>query len=859
MYFKNKWDFAKKACNDTLDTVTDPPHFNKATADNYYQTTYSNPKIIDLTALNWFPRLPVDPGEDNFVKFSMDPFRPKDIRNVLKQCNKNSSPGPDGIPYNIILKLPAIHLTLATLYSKVLQTGLPPKSWSESIIKLIHKKGDNSDPTNFRMIALTNCIGKIYHLLLSKRFTSFLLDNNYIDAKMQKAFLPGINGCIEHNICLDEIIKDVKNKRKTVHITFFDLADAFGSVPHNLITATLKRNNFPPEIQFYINQFYTNIQARVQTQTFKSEIFQFKRGVFQGDPLSPIIFLVVFNPILQYLQNQTKFGYNLIENEENFITLPFADDFCLITRDKRTHQRIINEIANHINSMGMKIKPSKCRSFSIKAGSPEIINFNIEGYQVPSIAEEEQKFLGRVLFFSGKSVECFQLLENIISEKLKNLDKTAVRNEFKVEIYKIYILPSIRFLLTVHDLPITYLKKLDTIADKFLKTWAGLPKCATTAILHLNTALNIKNISSLYKESHAVSHASTRLQGDDKVNIALDNRLNRESKLVKKQSVTVRAEEAFKSAYNYSCVQGEVPGATPLTEKENVTSLLPEKFIEEVKNDVKVSVLHEENHAIFNHVQTLIKQGQFLELTKIEQLDATWQSFIFNLPKGTMKWLLNSSINTLPTKANLRQWGKVTNDKCWCSSKQTLNHILNGCRKALDQGRFTWRHDNILNYISGCLDKKNFTCYVDLPGHQTQAGGTLPPEITVSTLKPDIVIIDQKTKFVGIFELTVPGETRIREAHRLKSEKYQHFKNDINSHTVSILPFEIGSHTGFISRDNMATLNTLHKFCTKDIKLKQFTKNISSITVLSSYYIFNCRNESDWGKSSHILSPFPNQ
>ena len=132
-------------------------------------------------------------------------------------------------------------------------------------------------------------------------------------------------------------------------------------------------------------------------------------------------------------------------------------------------------------------------------------------------------------------------------------------------------------------------------------------------------------------------------------------------------------------------------------------------------------------------------------------------------------------------------------------------------------------------------------------------------EIIVSTLKPDIVIIDQKTKFVGIFELTVPGETRIREAHRLKSEKYQHFRNDINSHTVSILPFEIGSHTGFISRDNMATLNTLHKFCTKDIKLKQFTKNISSITVLSSYYIFNCRNENDRGKSSHILSPFPNQ
>ena len=240
-------------------------------------------------------------------------------------------------------------------------------------------------------------------------------------------------------------------------------------------------------------------------------------------------------------------------------------------------------------------------------------------------------------------------------------------------------------------------------------------------------------------------------------------------------------------------------------------------------------------------------------------MDATWKSYIFNLPKGTMKWLLNSCIDTLPTKANLRQWGKVTSDKCWCSQKQTLNHILNGCRKALDQGRFTWRHDSLLYYIASCLDTKNFTCFVDIEGHQTNSGGTLPPDIIVSTLKPDIVIVDQKLKSVFIFELTVPGETRIQEAHRIKTEKYQHFITDIKTHYVSILPFEVGSHTGYISRQNKDTLHTLHKFCSKEIKLKQFLRNISSITVLSSYFIFNCRNESDWGKANFILSPFPNQ
>ena len=439
----------------------------------------------------------------------------------------------------------------------------------------------------------------------------------------------------------------------------------------------------------------------------------------------------------------------------------------------------------------------------------------------------------------------------------------AVRSEFKLEIYKIYVLPSIRFLLTVHDLPITHLKKLDTIADKYLKSWAGLPRCATTAILHLNTALDIKNISTLYKETHAVTHASTRLIGDSRVNQIIDNKLVRESRYSRKQSVTVQSESVFKNAFNYNCIQGEIPGTTPedlpLSDAEETVLPPPRKFIDEVKKDVKTTIIFEESQEILNHVKNLVSQGHFLELTKVEQLDATWKSFIFNLPKGTMKWLLNASINTLPSKANLRQWGKVTNDKCFCSKKQTLNHILNGCKTALEQGRFTWRHDSILNYIANCLDMKNFSCYVDLEGHQTPAGGTLPPEVIVSTLKPDIVIIDNKNKQVKIFELTVPGENRISEAHRLKTEKYQHFSSDIKSHTATVLPFEIGSHTGFISRENIKTLHTLHKHCKKDIKLKQFMKNISSISVISSYFIFNCRNEREWGKASYILSPFCNQ
>ena len=86
-----------------------------------------------------------------------------------------------------------------------------------------------------------------------------------------------------------------------------------------------------------------------------------------------------------------------------------------------------------------------------------------------------------------------------------------------------------------------------------------------------------------------------------------------------------------------------------------------------------------------------------------------------------------------------------------------------------------------MNFISKCLDLEKFQCYIDLNGFQTSARGTLPPDLIVTNLKPDIVIQNKATKTVDIFELTCPGEQRIETAHRLKTEKYQHFKNDITN------------------------------------------------------------------------------
>ena len=104
----------------------------------------------------------------------------------------------------------------------------------------------------------------------------------------------------------------------------------------------------------------------------------------------------------------------------------------------------------------------------------------------------------------------------------------------------------------------------------------------------------------------------------------------------------------------------------------------------------------------------------------------------------------------------------------------------------------------------------------------------------------------------------VPGETRIKISHNLKYQRYQHLVSDIRGQTVNIIPFEIGASTGYVSYENKSHLKSLHKFCQKNIKLKKFTQNISALTVLSSYLIFNSRNHG-WGDMDPIIPPFPNQ
>ena len=133
-----------------------------------------------------------------------------------------------------------------------------------------------------------------------------MVSNKYLDPTAQKAYIEGINGSVEHVTVIQEIIQHAKLNHKTVHLTWFDLEDAFGSVSHMLIPHVMNHYFIPTQISNYITNMYSKLVGKVHTKSWESEVFRFLKGVFQGDCFSGIIFLIVFNPIVEYIKKHKR-------------------------------------------------------------------------------------------------------------------------------------------------------------------------------------------------------------------------------------------------------------------------------------------------------------------------------------------------------------------------------------------------------------------------------------------------------------------------------------------------------------------------------------------------------------------------
>ena len=94
--------------------------------------------------------------------------------------------------------------------------------WRRGTISLIHKKGETSDPGNFRPITLQPVLGKILGACIRNKLWSYLNSNKLIVTTMQKEFWPGIAGSTEHIHVLKHLLKTQKRHNRDIYVVLMD-------------------------------------------------------------------------------------------------------------------------------------------------------------------------------------------------------------------------------------------------------------------------------------------------------------------------------------------------------------------------------------------------------------------------------------------------------------------------------------------------------------------------------------------------------------------------------------------------------------------------------------------------------------
>ena len=104
----------------------------------------------------------------------------------------------------------------------------------------IPKEQNSTEINQFRPISLLNVEGNIFFSVMASRLTKYLTENGYINTSVQKGGIPGVSGCLENATMIWEAIQRAKSEKLNLNVIWLDLANAYGSVPHQMIQLALR-------------------------------------------------------------------------------------------------------------------------------------------------------------------------------------------------------------------------------------------------------------------------------------------------------------------------------------------------------------------------------------------------------------------------------------------------------------------------------------------------------------------------------------------------------------------------------------------------------------------------------------------
>ena len=397
----------------------------------------------------------------------------EEISKCRSAMKKKNAPGPDKeVTMDLVLGLELTVLEL--IFNTWFALGQVPTAFKEARTILLPKSGDATDPNNWRPITICSLIGRLYAKLLAGRLSKCA---NL--SERQKAFVP-VDGCGENTALLSSVIAHAHKVKTQVHIAFLDLAKAFDTVPHTSILRALRRKALPEHFIAIVENLYSDANTSISVGDKSTPSIPMTSGVKQGCPLSPVLFNLVLDELIQNIGTID----GLSVGHSKLAILAFADDLVLISGTKDGLASNLRTCEEFFNARSMKLNARKSMTLSLVRAhkrktmlTDETPHWKVYGEFLPAVKHtEEVKYLGVRYTAGGRPMAKLPKL----NDWLQKLKSAPLKPQQRIQIVRSTITSRVIHTLRLCRVHAKLLKNLDRKIRTFIKGVLHLPSGTST-------------------------------------------------------------------------------------------------------------------------------------------------------------------------------------------------------------------------------------------------------------------------------------------------------------------------------------------------------------------------------------------
>ncbi|XP_010530574.2 PREDICTED: uncharacterized protein LOC104807150 isoform X3 [Tarenaya hassleriana] len=392
----------------------------------------------------------------------------EEIRGVVFGLPNNKAPGPDGFPKEFYTETWSIvggAVTKAVREFFVTSTLLG--QLNATSITLVPKKEGAKKLSDFRPISCCNTIYKVIATILTKRLRS--VAQRLVSAN-QNAFLKG-RLMVENVLLASEIIREYnRNSAHKSAMIKIDIRKAFDSLEWGTIIQLLKAMSLPPRFTRWIEVCISTPKFSISVNGDLAGYFKGRKGLRQGDPLSPYLFIMAMEILSRMLDRsimEGKIQPHYRCKSPLISHLSFADDIIIFSKgDVQSLMEVKRVLHDFSNLSGLQINPEKSELFLAGCSIDEQIA--ISTAVGIGMGHLPVRYLGVPLSPTRLSKTDYLPLLQKVKSKLTNWQTKFLSSMGKIQLITTVIYGLVNSWSMTFLLPKYLLKEIDSLCAAFL-------------------------------------------------------------------------------------------------------------------------------------------------------------------------------------------------------------------------------------------------------------------------------------------------------------------------------------------------------------------------------------------------------